>query len=111
MGGATFGFSYFSLDLHADALNKTVFGNTWKAFMAGILSGKLTLRGPYNNGSMPVTQGGTLTIAIKLSATTIATGDVYVEDIKIVGDANDGNNPVMLEITGPTTGTWTVTIT
>lgn len=94
-----------------DVLNKTVFGNQRKAKLAGLGDGRITLRGPYNNGSMPFTSGGTVTVALKLSSTTIATGDAIVQSIKPTADANDGTNPVMLEVRLEMTGTWTISIT
>lgn len=106
-----FPFSSWRARFLADALMRTKFGNQGKRRMKGLKDVQVTLRGRYDLGAMPFSQGDTITVALKLSSSTIATGDIIVESIEMVADADDTQNPAMIEVSGSEAADWTVTIT
>lgn len=60
---------------------------------------------------MPFTLGDTVAVALSIGADVIATGNLFIKGIRPgPADANDTSNPIMLEIVGVTTGSWTVDI-
>ena len=97
--------------MKGEFVNVTVFGASWKAFIAGLKEANINLRGPYLEGSMPFTVGDQQTLVLKLNATTKVSATFCVEDVQLVADTNDSSNPVMLEVSGRMSGTVTVSIT
>jgi len=110
IGTVIYPFAYWSAEFPTDALLTTAFGNQFKHRIAGLKDVRVTLRGRYFMGGMPLVQGDLVTVSLMVGATVLATGPVIIENIKPTADSDDTQNAQMIEVTCVCANDWTVTI-
>lgn len=108
VGVAVWKLSSWTLDMQTDALDVTNFESSgYKENIAGLTSGRISARGPFDSTAMALTAGTSYTFTLEVSSTVSYTVTARVTNISTTTDVT---RPVEVSITAESTGSFTASI-
>jgi hypothetical protein len=107
VGGVAFAFGKWRFAMKAGLPKVNNFTSAYQQLVAGLISGTLTLEGPYDAGNMPIAAGTSYAFTLKFSAAVTLTVTCYVEDITPSQDIEDA---ARVTVTAQSTGSFTAAI-
>lgn len=108
-GAANYSFGKWDLEMKAKMVPVPNFnGAGYDQYVVGLLGGKATITGPYDNGNMAFTVGTLYTWNLGLAASVFLTFPGFLESVKMAEDV-DGNPVVTLTV--QSNGAFTAAIT
>jgi hypothetical protein len=107
VGGVAYAFGKWRFAMKAGLPKVNNFTSAYQQLVAGLISGTLTLEGPYDAGNMPIAAGTSYAFTLKFSAAVTLTVTCYVEDITPSQDIEDA---ARVTVTAQSTGSFTAAI-
>jgi hypothetical protein len=102
-----YAFKKWTLKMMAALPKMSNFLSSYQRVVAGLISGQLTVEGPYDGNSMAFTAGGSYVWVLGLSASISITVTALIEDITPTNDVDDAPR---VTITAQSDGTFTAAI-
>lgn len=107
VGGVAYSFGKWRFQMKAGLPRVNNFTTGYQVLVAGLLSGTLTLEGPYDGGNMPLAAGTSYAFTLKFSNAITLSVTCYVEDITPSQDIEDA---ARISVTAQSTGSFTAAI-
>lgn len=108
-GAGNYSFGKWELDMHAKMVPVPNFnGGGFEQYVVGLVGGKATISGPYDQGNMGFTTGASYTWTLGLAPSVFLSFVGLLEGVKMSEDV-DGNPVVTLTV--QSNGSFTAVIT
>ena len=108
LGTTTYAFGKWKVTFKAGAPKVTNFtGSGYQQLVAGVVSGTLTLTGPYDNGNMPLVAGTTYVFHCGSDTGVELTFSAIVTQIEVDDEVEDA---CRVNVTAESTGSFTAAI-
>lgn len=108
IGGVPYAFGKWRFSMKSGLPKVNNFTSAYQLLVAGLLSGTLSLDGPYDGGNMPLAAGVSYAFVLKFSNAITLTVTCFVESIDPSQDIEDA---ARLSVTAQSSGTFTAAIT
>lgn len=107
VGGVAYNFGKWRFQMKAGLPKVNNFSGAYQLLVTGLLSGTLTLDGPYDGGNMPLTAGASYAFTLKFSNAITLTATAFVEDITPSQDIEDA---ARISVTAQSSGSFTAAV-
>lgn len=107
VAGVAYAFGKWRFQMKSGLPKVNNFTSAYQVLVAGLLSGTLTLEGPYDGGNMPLAAGTSYAFTLKFSNAITLTVTAFVEDITPSQDIEDA---ARISVTAQSTGSFTAAI-